>query len=735
MWRQKWHTLSTGLPAHVRVEVWDKKQVVADERIGMVEVVLEGNTDLNVDSWFQLTRRNSKGVIVPTKSGTIRIHYNFQFSSSEHEAATTAKPLWDVGSLLMIEPVPFWNTVEIHGPIHDQQMLKFASGTPYHQERLDPLPYKQYDGKGEFVGWTFRAANQATSMTALNLQAPEEKNAWDITQTVALRVADRLAAYGFALKRSDGVHCVETGTGREKAVSLVHDRHLHSVMTNNTSAQSQSQQHHHVLVEARLTKPDAKFVIDIIGTIDKSVIEGLPAEDFELKEVIEGGHQSRRHVRWVAEVKNVSKRFSFNNADIKRKENALLPFLVKVLDHLLRRGCEYVTIVGNQHLLRYQSQPSSSSSSSSTTTTVTTALLVEPVSILGDKEIQILAQEVTADYVTSIAKTMGYTGQQQLNLAEMKDLSGKLQYYALAVPHAGGGPLRASQAGANQQENVMQNFMINVTKRVVGSGYEIIGPLGLDGLFLRRAWPQQSEDAAVKRTPLKPLTSHIASGRIALLDPCRTYGEFQIELQGALTEDEVVNLAQHNGFDQIKKRQDKNGFAIYVLPVKMPSRDSSYESLNTKTNRIQAHVMRSLTYLHNTLSFCPLTQWGDDNILLQHNPNRQPGTFILVDVSPTVHHISIEFQGDIDLAHVKQVAAHANLPNPDKLTQGKDEYHIGWRIKSDVQRMALWIGAHQSERKRTKVRRLKTQWAKVVDGLSLLGWTYLYVSPPLLPFS
>jgi hypothetical protein len=749
-WRQRWHTLSTGLPATLRVEVWDKKQVVSDEMIGMVEVVLQGNTDVNVDTWFDLTRKNSKGVIVPAK-GSIRIRYNFKFldpeqllaeakadvsrSSSLPTLADASAALWPIGSGLMIEPVPFWNTVEIHGPIHDHQMLRLASGNitdsagrRHELPRMDLLPFKQYDSKGEFIGWAIRASNQASSMTALSLQQHDERNAWDLTQAAALSLLDRLAICGFQLKRSDQLHRVEMGTGREKTVSLVHDRHFHPVVVPPSSSEQTSPSATsttHILVEARLTRPDARWVVEIVGGVGKEVIDGLPAEDFDIKQVHETN--TKRHVRWVAEVKNASKRFTFNSADVKRKENALLPFLVKVLNNLFKKGWKYVTVLGNQHVLSLSSSATAAAASAGSPTAavaehIKTAFILEPASILGDKEVQLIAQEVSSNYVKSIAKTMGYSGADQLNLAEMKDLAGKLQYYALTVPHASSAPLRTSQADSRQQENVMQNFMLNVAKRVVGSGYEIVGPIGLEGIFLQPTGSvrHSSKDAGA----LMPLTASVPSGRIALIDPCRTYGEFQIEIQGGMTEDEVVQLAAHNGFDRVKKRTDKNGFVIWVLPVKMTSHDSSYESLNTKTNRIQAHVVRSISYLHNTLSFTPICQSGDDNILLQHNPNRQPGTFILIDVSPTVNHISIEFQGDIDGSHVKQVASHAGLPNPDRLVQGKDDYHIGWRIKSGVQRMALWMSGQKSEQKRTKLRRLKSQWARIIDGLSQLGWQY-----------
>jgi len=127
--------------------------------------------------------------------------------------------------------------------------------------------------------------------------------------------------------------------------------------------------------------------------------------------------------------------------------------------------------------------------------------------------------------------------------------------------------------------------------------------------------------------------------------------------------------------------------------------------------------MKAVSWLYNNEFLEPCSQVFSDDILLRFNPNRVPGSFIIIDLASSYNRgTCLEIQGDISQQDVSYIAESVELQNPEPIVYQNDT--IGWRIVTGLYNM-ITRTAYENDH-------YMSLWSRVLNNLRQSGWVYSF---------
>eukprot|EP01130_Rhizamoeba_saxonica_P012784 TRINITY_DN5427_c0_g1_i1.p1 TRINITY_DN5427_c0_g1~~TRINITY_DN5427_c0_g1_i1.p1 ORF type:complete len:754 (-),score=118.18 TRINITY_DN5427_c0_g1_i1:2139-4400(-) len=666
-WKGKFHRWIQALPIRATIMIYDYDTLGKDDFMGMVEVEINEQNAV-VDDWFPLQKRPGKKD--KKVKGDIRIIWDLSFFNVNN---FDPDAWWSDYTHIVLEPFDFLNCVEIQGPISDIQML-----TIWRDTRC-PVPEKIFDKKvGIWSGWLIPVCKK-NSLTSLN----PIKNKWryDKTQNVALTILNSLAHMGYVLRRSDQIHRINTG-GDNNTQTDTYDKSLW--MVKELTPENRWQDTSFLIVEPIMLINS--FYMEIQGNLTDQLHANL-AQVFQWEQVID---DLGNHLLWRSRM-DLSK-WSFSLNSMRTQENRMQNFMLQVMNIVKDHGYQHVTVWGQSQIFVRVNQPVPQGN----------FLTLDPFIFMDQAQVEVQGIEVNQELMHAACN---FLGAGQYEIGETKDKAGytaSWYFNVLGLPKIN--YMSFSVQDCKTRENMFQNFFLQVVAAFDRMGWSCLGPMGHDALLLQRTHQPW------------------ADANYVLIDPNWNFNGLMIEIQGF--PDNLMNdMGIQCGFNQIVKREDKGIFLSYEIHVAKSS-GFSVSSFRKKQNLLQMYLMRILTWLHNSVCFEPMTQFMDDDVIIRYNPNRIPGSWMLLDINYVgFGKIAIEIQGDITMDELIVISETCDLPNPETMDY-KGEI-CGWRIKTGFYH---WGGAGETytNKARMKQNRWQSIWLKTVNTLRILGWEFKF---------
>eukprot|EP01125_Pyxidicula_operculata_P005728 TRINITY_DN2001_c0_g1_i1.p1 TRINITY_DN2001_c0_g1~~TRINITY_DN2001_c0_g1_i1.p1 ORF type:complete len:878 (-),score=197.16 TRINITY_DN2001_c0_g1_i1:300-2666(-) len=663
IWNQMFHCWVSVVPSIVIIHLIKPNTIGKDDKLGIVR--LEFNTMIDV-----VEKKSIALIPEPSRQtaldAELEIEYSIRFTSN-----SKYDPFgWPFGTHVLVEPVPYWNVVEVQGPVSDMELLELIQGLNV------PIPRRLATKKSSRLnGW----AMDVSSSSNLWREDAASRLKWNKTQNVALKLVNSFARLGFTLTKCDQIHLIWVGSGDNRRQIPVYSPTFWLVKTHQKITSYLPNKY--LLVEPVVTMWGA-VNIDVQGDFDPNSITSI-LNQFEPRDIID---KDGSHVLWSLKIKGINAYTIFTVSELRRVENILQNFLLKLLDLLATCGFTYHTVYGFGHLLYYTGNTKQGN-----------YLLVDPLQLTptAHARIELQGAEVTDQLAMKFAEGLSKT-------VESTKEKGQILSWALPVPGTGG--LTFTMGTAQKKEDLVQNFLLNILTKAENMGYWCYGPHGTDCFLLQRISDQP------KMYPNN--TGYL------LIDPAMVGAysiDVQVELQGNLTREMMQSMVQWMGLEKFKERATKERFYAWVVPLGSFGMITTLNDIRIKSNRIQQVMMMMLTWLNSQSYYYPVTQYGD-GIVLRFDPNRVVCDWLLIDCIVLFGGgICIELQGCTVAAEIMSIFKDdPYFPQP-VVVEDKGKINC-WRINTTA------VASVFSLTNRFAWNTFQNEYLRLVNSLSKFGW-------------